>query len=508
MRSLVKNTAINFVAFGLVSVVSILIIPVIIAHYGMDKFGLLVLVRLMLPTGLIGIFDLGLPEATTRYVASARAESDMSKAGGIVMQNLCMAACIGLLVAVAIGLAAPTIVASWLRLEAATAASFYPIVLVTAAALILQFPGMIAEAALKGLQRFEIVRLGEVAVVALYAVGTIAAIKLDYGYQVLAYLFLGLASTKLVLFGAVLIATRQGIKLSIGTGGWPALKDTLSLARHIWFGKLLSHSSQSAPQLLIANLAGPAALGTYDVLIRLPRFAKAVYSLSNSALLPTSAGLETHQADGQLRQVLLIGTTFSLAVFMPPIIGASVYSADILRVWLGPEFESLGPWLALFFGWTLITAVYALGTSMLVARREAVRKGNRIVLLELIFNFCVAFLAFEHFQEKAFILSITLSAALALPFKIGLICREYTLTYREYVAVLGRLAAASAAAALWWIVADWTFERDGPVGLILAFSGWCMTYWLAIYTLAFSTEDRRHAQKIMGSLAPLLQFNR
>lgn len=508
MRSLVRNTAINFAAFGFVSVVNILIIPVIIGHFGVDKFGLLVLARLMLPTGLMGIFDLGLPEATTRYVASSRAEADLPKAGSIVMQNLCMAACVGILVAVALGLAAPTVVAMGFRLDPASSASFQPVLLATAAALAIQFPGMICEAALKGLQRFEIVRAGEVAVVALYAAGVLIAIRSGFEYQILAYLFLGLTSLKLLVFGMVLVASRHGFELGSTIGTRTTLRETFSLARHLFFGKILSLSNLSAPPFLIANLAGPAAVGTYDALSRLPRFAKTVYSLTNSALLPTSADLDSRGAGERIRQVLLTGTMFSLALFLPPIIGAGVYAADILRVWLGPEFESLGPWLTLFFGWTLITTLFAMGTSMLVARADAVRKGNRINLVEVAFVFCVALLMFAHLQEKAFVLGITLGAAVALPFKIRLICREYAISYGRYAAKIGRLGAAAAVPALWWFVADWTIESDGLAGLLVAFSGWCLSYWLAIYALAFSKEDRRHALKILENLAPRLQINR
>lgn len=508
MIRLVRNTAINFGAYGAISVVNILIIPVIVAHYGVDKFGLLVLARLMLPAGFMAVFDLGLPEATTRFVASAKAESDLPRAGRIVMQNLCMATGIGIVVAIAIGSAAPVVIGSGFRLDTATAESFYPVLLATALALILVYPGMIAEAALKGLQHFGVVRAGEVAAVLLYAGGTLFAIGLGFGYQALAYLYLGLTSLKLMAFAAVLLTSRHGVRIGIGTDGRTTLAETLSLARPVWLGKIMSVAGLYAPQLLIANLAGPAAVGTYDVLTRLPRLAKTVYSLTNSALLPTSADLDTRQDSERMRQLLLKGTTFSLALFVPPIAGAGVYAADILRVWLGPDYADLGPWLTLFFCWTMVIAFYAFGSSMLVARSDAVRKGNRIYMVELAILYAVAVLAFGRFQELAFILGTTVAAALVLPFRIRLVCREYVIGFWRYVAIPGRLAAAGIVAALWWFVADRIIAGDGLASLLGAFGGWCIVYWLAIYALAFSTEDRRHVQKMIANLSPRLQTDR
>ena len=73
MKRLVRNTAINFAAFGLVSLISLALVPLLIAAYGLEFFGLIVLARLLLPTGIMGLFDLGLPNSATRHIAHASA---------------------------------------------------------------------------------------------------------------------------------------------------------------------------------------------------------------------------------------------------------------------------------------------------------------------------------------------------------------------------------------------------------------------------------------------------
>lgn len=55
MRTLVRNTVINIASFGLVGAGGLLLVPVIVAHYGLEAYGLIVLARLLLPTGFLAL---------------------------------------------------------------------------------------------------------------------------------------------------------------------------------------------------------------------------------------------------------------------------------------------------------------------------------------------------------------------------------------------------------------------------------------------------------------------
>ena len=53
----------------------------IIRTWGVTEFGLIVITRLLLPTGMMAVLDLGLSEVATQVVARAREHRDWDLAG-------------------------------------------------------------------------------------------------------------------------------------------------------------------------------------------------------------------------------------------------------------------------------------------------------------------------------------------------------------------------------------------------------------------------------------------
>src|ERR1700744_5121571 len=81
LKRLVQNTIVSALVFGGVAILGVIVIPIIIRTWGVTEFGLIVLARLVLPNGLVGIIDFGLSEVTTQVVARAREHRDWAVAG-------------------------------------------------------------------------------------------------------------------------------------------------------------------------------------------------------------------------------------------------------------------------------------------------------------------------------------------------------------------------------------------------------------------------------------------
>src|SRR5690606_28615628 len=69
---------------------------VLVRGYGLDGYGLIVLARLLLPSGVLGLLEAGFPEVTARAVAAGRALGDLTQIGRRVSAASLMAAGIGL----------------------------------------------------------------------------------------------------------------------------------------------------------------------------------------------------------------------------------------------------------------------------------------------------------------------------------------------------------------------------------------------------------------------------
>src|ERR1044072_6376714 len=86
---------------------------------------------------------------------------------------------------------------------------------------------------------------------------------------------------------------------------------------------------------LIGLLLGPAAVGAFDAVLRLPRFAKSLLSLLSTTVLPVSAGLKARADKGGLRRLGNYGILAALVISAPPTLFAMVYSRALLEYWIG-----------------------------------------------------------------------------------------------------------------------------------------------------------------------------
>ena len=500
MKSLIRNTAVNIAAFGVVSVGNLLLIPLIVRHYGLQEFGLIVVARLLLPTGFLAMFDFGLSEATTRYVASARAEDDWAQAGRVFGLALSIIIVVALILATAIGVGAETLTLHAFGLEAAKAEDFATLVRWTSLGLLVVFPGVICEATLKGMERFDLIRVGEVLAFLCYAGATLMAILFDLPYTIVALAFLGTTCLKYCGFMLLLSSPSMPIKPALVQMNRVEAMEVLRLAVAVLQGKIISTLLTHSAPLIILRIVGPAGVGAFDLLMRLPRFSKNVFGLINSAVLPTSATLEAKGDKIAMRRLVLTGTTLAVLLFLPPLLGGAVYSGKILNQWLGSEYVAMAPWLSVPFVWVALISFYGVGATMLLARRRVLRRLNQVAIVHLALFFVVGLAGLNSLGERAFILAILVSTALVLPLNIYLICRAYDVEFIAYAKMIFKFSVSSLAAVAWFIGFDNFIWPDTLAGLLFEFGTWCVIYWLTAYLFALSKDERRSLHKAFAVL--------
>ena len=92
---IIKNTVYNLLGRVLPLGAAAICIPLIIDGLGIERFGILILVWLIV--GYFGIFDLGIGRATTKYVAEARSHNDLDNLPSLVWTSIGMLFCFGVI---------------------------------------------------------------------------------------------------------------------------------------------------------------------------------------------------------------------------------------------------------------------------------------------------------------------------------------------------------------------------------------------------------------------------
>jgi O-antigen/teichoic acid export membrane protein len=490
LKRLVQNTIVSAIVFGAVAVLGVVVIPIIIRTWGIAEFGLIVLARLFLPSGLIGIIDFGLPEVTTQVVARAREHRNWRLAGSQLLLLTVVSILVGLLLSVAMYAATPLIVAQF-KVEPAHAKGFANMLLATAAVNLLLFPALVWEGIVKGFERYSLLRVCEFLTTFLYVGGTIYAARSGEPYEVVAYCFLGTNLLRaLILLGASLVAIhRTEIKFSVPTR--PVGREVMTRCLLVMQGKLIGGIIAPIQPFLIGIYLGPQSVGIYDTLVRIPRLAKVVASLLTSALLPVVSRLDERNNRRQFNSFGETGILMLPLVTVPPFVAAAVMSPPIMRIWIGPQIVPYAPWMGLMFVVTMCFQYVIFGNVLFMTRTRVQARLNLLMGIHLVIWAAITLAVIHLLGERAFILGQTIGTVAVLPWQLSTFARELEIDSKRFLLAISAHWAILLFGAI--VLAAFLHFTPNPgiptlAALMMIF---CGATWIAQYFLVLNHQQRR-----------------
>jgi O-antigen/teichoic acid export membrane protein len=345
-RGVLSNAGWN--AFGTLFNIAItfLLAPLLIRHLGTDQWGLLLLVWSV--TGVLGMANFGMGEATLRFIARYHADGDLAGVNRVLGATLTFYVSVCGLASIVLFAATP-VVAQWFKVPTG---SQYPVEwLLRLAALLFSF-GMIANAYRSipmAMHRYDIssrIGLGHNVVRSL---GVILLVVAGMG---VVQVVIWEVSVALVMLGVhILVAQRlmPGVR-SLPSMSFGGLREILSYSVWSFLTHIFLTIYREGGKLILGNRLGTASvayLGTPDsITYRL----HAVVSSGIETLMPRfSAGKDPDAT----KNLLIVSTWAAVSCAVVLYIPLGVLMPDFLRLWISPEFAresgAVGRWLALSF---------------------------------------------------------------------------------------------------------------------------------------------------------------
>ena len=485
---LLRNSALSAAAYAAAAILNLLLVPIIVGAYGLGVYGLILLVRVFLPWGVMAFADAGVSETGTLVIARARASGRWDAASRQVILLLAISIAVGAAVGAALLVSAPHL-PGWFQVSIDLRPSFERILRVTALSLVVFYPMLLLEGIVKGFERFGARRLLEVLATCAYVLGSIAVVRFGEPYTTVAYLFLAVYLSKYVLLAIC---------------AWPDLRrlswrmpNAVDERDEVWRragqmlqNKILGAFQTQLPPVLIGFIVGPAGVGIYDVLTRVPRALKAVLWPLTSALLPVSALLEETGDRTRQQRLGYIGLAFIPPAVFPILFGAAVFSRELLQIWLGPDLVHLWPWLSVMFLIPAANLVLSFGQTLLQVRSEFLARSNRLLLLQNVVQLGASLALVASLQERAFIAGQIAGLLVGFPLQLRLLARSQDLNIAAVWGVLARQAMIAVPLAVVTFLARQEGAIDGTWTFAAAYAVWCIAYWIGAYVLALSRPDR------------------
>jgi O-antigen/teichoic acid export membrane protein len=126
-------------------------------------------------------------------------------------------------------------------------------------------------------------------------------------------------------------------------------------------------------------LASPSAIGLYEGPVRAHNV---IYALSQSVgvtTLPVAAAYVAAGDTARLRDLVLRGSRYTLALLVPLAVTAMAMAAPALEVWLGPQFRAAAPALTIIVSYWLLYGALVVTPNFLVGAGRARQVGSVVV---------------------------------------------------------------------------------------------------------------------------------
>lgn len=342
-QSLSKNALWNVVSTGVSMAVLFFLAPYLIHHLGVENYG----VYLFLATisGMLGLANLGLGEATLRYVAYYASRKDI-----VGINKVFRATFFVTLVSGSIAATTTIATASWiinslnfLHLEARFGVYLLQL---TAIGFLIRFVAGTFISIPQALLRYDIYCQIVIAESVLRAVGCVVVVFVGADLEGLMFLNLLLS---LFFLAAALITSKRLIAGLVfwGLPSRQAIREVFGYGIYAFASQLVGIGWQYADRILLGVFVSASAIAYFSVPQDLVmRLLTLIAAAPAAALMPKFAGITDRD---RLRELYMQSTSLFLCLTIIVFVPLAVFVKDFLNLWVSPDFAQQSGLIALLF---------------------------------------------------------------------------------------------------------------------------------------------------------------
>jgi len=335
LATILRNTSATTGAKVVDIAVRLLLIPLVIATLGLERFGIWSLCIAIVSYG--GLMDGGLDSALSPFVARYEAAGDRDGQRRTVATAACFYGGIGLLLTAVAWLLADVLVTLFsmptqYRAEAAL------VLRLAAVNFALANAATVFTAALQGLQRFGLTSASRTLYVLLMGGGSAIALHAGWGLPGLMVATLGATAVSgLCSAGAVLVLLPH-VRLRPRDCSPATLRELLSFGSRIWVSKMASLVIGYTDRLFVGAALSVSVLGLYEVGAKIAFSIRDIALLGTAPVIPAASRLSATGERAALRQLYERGMDIIAAAVLPLFLFVGLMAPAVLQLWVGSAF--------------------------------------------------------------------------------------------------------------------------------------------------------------------------
>ncbi len=333
-----RNVFSNWGSYIVAMTVSFFLSPYLVRHLGATGYGVWTLILSL--TGYLGLLDMGVRGAVTRYVAKFYTEADHGKASNVASSAMIIFSSTGLL-AVVISLILAAFVVGRMNVPPQYLVAARIVLILAGLNIAVTVVNGVFGGILVGLQRFDLTNTIEIGVNVLRAAAIVAALYLGKGIITLACIQLGFTLTRLAaniglsryLYPELRIhfsgADQAGVKLIFSFS-------VFSFMLHV--GGSLIYASDN---VVIGAYLPVTAVTFYVIGGNLVEYARTLVSGISQTMTPLASSIEARKDKDHLQRMVLLSSRAGSMVVWPIALTFMLRGSTFIGLWMGPQYALL-----------------------------------------------------------------------------------------------------------------------------------------------------------------------
>lgn len=362
----IRNVAANWGGFAFSILVTFFLSPFVVRHLGNGSYGVWTLIGSL--TGYLGLLDMGVRGAVTRYVARFHAQADHRQANETASSAMMIFSSAGLL-AILISVALGALALNRLHVPEDLQAQARIVLLIAGITVAISLVGGVFGGILVALHRFDLVNLIEVITSGLRALVIVFALRGGSGIAALALIQLG-AGLLSALANAVLVARLYPeLRIRPSYANRPHLKLIFSFSVYSFLLQIFAYLILYTDSVVIAAFLPVNFVTFFAIAGNLITYARGLTRGISSTVTPLASRLEAAGDFAGLRRTALTSACYSTALMMPIGLTFLIRGSSFIGLWMGPEYATLSggvlwilAWMAIFSsgpgaGWAVVQGI-------------------------------------------------------------------------------------------------------------------------------------------------------
>ncbi|SFM69817.1 oligosaccharide flippase family protein [Marinobacter pelagius] len=335
-RIILVNTGSNVLVMLVKLALTFIMTPIFVSYLGNHDYGLWAMVGGII--GYMGMLDLGIKPAISRFAAKHRAEKDRVALQQVYASTLIFTFCIGVLVSLILTCWALWFT-GWMTPDGEESLKYTLFLLILAGQMIITFPGYVTVSFLEGFQKYYI-KNNITIVNSLIGAGLfITFANPDNALLVLAGVSaLGL-SIKYIIFMILLSRPSFGAISFKGSNFSPSkLSEMLRFSLKSFVQGLATRMESATDTIVIGAFLGPASVPFYAIPMNLVRNIQGLGWTLTHAFMPLFSDMAARSQQAEIQKIYLVSSKVVAGLVVAIGIGVTLVGTPFLALWIGPEY--------------------------------------------------------------------------------------------------------------------------------------------------------------------------